>query len=283
MFGPHKPMVMDIETRIEVPKDPKNYSEEDFQKFELDAKAFAVLAMAIPNEIYSGLLHCNNAKELWDALKEQFGGTAEVIANTREILAQQYETFSFINGESLTQQFERFSSLISELKLAGQTYPNGSMLHRFLRSLPEKWETYSIVLRTSPDFESLSLTKLHGLLLTFEREINQKKKLQSSGKTADEYVPGSTALIGHDEPVESLRNEFIDITAGFSADSTMHQAYKVTESPNESSADCLSFIMDDLNHINSDDLEEMDIMHQLALFSIRSNKFYKRTGRKFPG
>ena len=138
MFGPHKPMVLDTESGNLVPKEPSAYTEEDFQKLELDAKAFDVLAMAVPNEIYSGLLHCTTAKELWDSLKEQFGGTAEVVANTREILAQQYETFSHIEGESLTQQFERFQALISELKLADQTYPNICMLHRFLRSLPDK-------------------------------------------------------------------------------------------------------------------------------------------------
>ena len=98
MFGPHKPMVLDTETNEEVEKDPSAYTEDDFQKLELDAKAFAVLAMAIPNDIYSGLLHCKSAKELWDALKEQFGGTEEVVENTREILAQQYETFAFIEG-----------------------------------------------------------------------------------------------------------------------------------------------------------------------------------------
>ena len=122
MFGPHKPIVTHPETRAVTPKATSDYSEEDFKLLEYDAKAFAILAMAIPNEIYSGLLHCETAKELWDALKEQFGGTDEVIANTREILAQQYETFCHIKGESLTQQFERFSCLISELKMVKQEY-----------------------------------------------------------------------------------------------------------------------------------------------------------------
>ena len=93
VFVPHNPIVTDPETKIESPKNPKDYTDEDFQRFELDAKAYSMLAMALPNEIYSGLLHCDSAKELWDSLKEQFGGTDEVIPNTREILAQQYETF----------------------------------------------------------------------------------------------------------------------------------------------------------------------------------------------
>ena len=60
MFGPHKPIVTNPETKIESPKDPKDYTDEDIPKFELDAKAFSMLAMALPNEIYSGLLHYAN-------------------------------------------------------------------------------------------------------------------------------------------------------------------------------------------------------------------------------
>ncbi|KAD4385811.1 hypothetical protein E3N88_25980 [Mikania micrantha] len=123
MLGPHKPMVLDTETGDHVPKDPWNYTEEDYQKLELDAMAHAQLAMALPNEIYSCILHQESAKDLWETLKEQFGGTDDVVANTREILAQQYETFGQLKNESLTQHFEQLTSLLSELKLAGQVYP----------------------------------------------------------------------------------------------------------------------------------------------------------------
>ena len=104
IFGPHVPMVPSTEDlKLMVPKKPENYSDDDFQKIELDAKAFSIVASALPNEIYAGLLHCNSAKELWDALKEQFGGTEEVIENNRKVLNQQYETFCHVKGESLTQ------------------------------------------------------------------------------------------------------------------------------------------------------------------------------------
>ncbi|KAF5813028.1 hypothetical protein HanRHA438_Chr03g0104551 [Helianthus annuus] len=77
---------------VQEPKDHRNYSEQDFQKFELDIKAFAMLVMALVNEVYVGLLHYSNAKELWGALKEPFGGTTKVIENNRGILNHKYET-----------------------------------------------------------------------------------------------------------------------------------------------------------------------------------------------
>jgi len=64
MYGPHKPISIHPETNLETIKKPEEYTEADFLKLELDAKAFGILSMALPNEIFSGLLHCETAKEL---------------------------------------------------------------------------------------------------------------------------------------------------------------------------------------------------------------------------
>ncbi|KAJ0521592.1 putative transcription factor interactor and regulator CCHC(Zn) family [Helianthus annuus] len=290
VFGSHVPMVPSAEDAKKfVPKPTENYTETDFQKFELDAKAFSIIASALPNEIYAGLLHCNSAKELWDALKEQFGGTEEVIENNKEILNQQYETFCHIKGESLTQQFERFSCLTSELRLVKVTFPNVTQNSRFLRSLIEKWDTIAFVTRNSAEFKDLTLTQLHGRLLTYERELNQKRKLQESGKVADDYSFGSRALFGQEESGSSSKDQsydhFTDITAGGNFNnSDSHSAnYAFTTNCENQMLDNLCFELNDLQHFDPTDLEEMDILHQLALLSVRTSKFYKRTGRKFPG
>ena len=46
----------------------------------------------------------------------------------------------------------------------------------------------------------------------------------------------------------------------------------------QSSATQLDY--DELEQIDSDDIEEMDLRWQVAMISMRVNKFYKRTGRK---
>ncbi|KAD7116749.1 hypothetical protein E3N88_04017 [Mikania micrantha] len=261
VHGPYKPMITDPETKIMIPKPSDMYSDEDIKLFEIDAKAHGILAMALPNEIYSGLMHHDTAHDLWVALKEQFGGTDEVLANTREILAQQYETFSHRKGESLTQQFERFSCLISELKMVKQEYTNSQMNNRFLRSLPERWDIYTIVLRSNANLENLSLTQLHGKLLTFEREVEQKRKLSSSGKLTDDFIPGNTALIGQESEYtrsECSYDEHID----FSTNSAEH-AFVGIDGNAGTYGDNLCFVMDDLKGIPDDDLEEMDILRKL--------------------
>ena len=117
VYGPYIPTAPSAEDMdVSIPKKKENYTDKDNEQLDLDAKAFSIITMALPNDIYAGLMYCKSAKEMWDALKEQFGGTDEVLENRKEILNQQYETFTHVNGESLTQQFERFSCLIGGAK-----------------------------------------------------------------------------------------------------------------------------------------------------------------------
>ena len=87
--------------------------------------------------------------------------------------------------------------------------------------------------------------------------------------------------MGKDSPTCS--NSFgsfdhIDITAGISSERS-YTAYDNEEINQTTNNMC--FIIDDLKIFCNDDLEEMDILHQLAMLSIKTNKFYKRSGRKF--
>ncbi|KAC9385007.1 hypothetical protein E3N88_45923 [Mikania micrantha] len=50
---------------------------------------------------------------------------------------------------------------------------------------------------------NLSLTQRYGKLLTFEREIDQKRKLLKSGKSADDYIHGNTAFLSHSHNSET--------------------------------------------------------------------------------
>ena len=100
--------------------------------------------------------------------------------------------------------------------------------------------------------------------------------LQKSGKSSNDYVQGNTALIGHDSNAadhDQGYDEYIDITSGLFNNSGTGQAFVADNECSARSVDGSCFVVDDLNHFNSDDLEEMDILHQLALLSFRTNKF----------
>nr|GEV88499.1 hypothetical protein [Tanacetum cinerariifolium]GEV89628.1 hypothetical protein [Tanacetum cinerariifolium] len=118
---------------------------------------------------------------------------------------------------------------------------------KFLTSLAPEWLMHTIVWRNRSDLDTMSLDDLYNHLKVYESEV--QKKLQpnpqnmafiSSAKHISENEDGNTACI----PTAS------------------------TNVPTASAS------------IDEDDMEEMDIKWNMALLSVRADKFWKKTGKK---
>ena len=88
-----------------------------------------------------------NNKGNLDALEIQCQGTKEIKKNMRAILIQEYEYFEAKSDESLTDVYDRFLTLLNELALVGQMYPNEFSNTKFLRSLHEEWDVQTSIIR----------------------------------------------------------------------------------------------------------------------------------------
>ncbi|GKG24463.1 hypothetical protein Tco_0395091, partial [Tanacetum coccineum] len=75
-------------------------------------------------------------KEMWDAIKSRFCGNDESKKMHKYILKQQFEGFSVSNSEGLHKGYDRFQSLLSELKIHGAGVSTEDANQKFLRSLP---------------------------------------------------------------------------------------------------------------------------------------------------
>ena len=117
---------------------------------------------------------------MWDALKIQCQGTKEIKKNRREILIQEYEYFEAKSDESLTDVYDRFLTVLNELALVGQMYPNEFSNTKFLRSLPEEWDVQTSTIKYGNDLETVSLDELYGMLKTHDLELQQRKSRKST-------------------------------------------------------------------------------------------------------
>ena len=121
------------------------------------------------------VIACRTAKEIWDTLEIQCQGTKEIKKNKRAILIQEYEYFEAKSDESLTDVYDRFLTLLNELALLGQMYPNEFSNTKFLRSLPEEWDVQNSIFRYGNDLKTVSLDELYGMLKTHDLELQQRK------------------------------------------------------------------------------------------------------------
>ncbi|KAJ9548226.1 hypothetical protein OSB04_020769 [Centaurea solstitialis] len=104
------------------------------------------------------------------------GGTKSTKRNQKAILKQQYENFTSLKNESMTQTFDRFNKLIGELATVDVKMDKDDVNRKFLRSLGEEWTMYTVSFRQGDDLEDKELEDLYNDLRIFEAEVEKKKR-----------------------------------------------------------------------------------------------------------
>ncbi|GKC35300.1 putative ribonuclease H-like domain-containing protein, partial [Tanacetum coccineum] len=118
---------------------------------------------------------------------------------------------------------------------------------KFLTSLSPEWLMHTIVWRNRNDLDTMSLDDLYNHLKVYESEVQKKR---GSITTASTEVA----------------------TATFSYDTIC--AYIATQQSGS------QIKYEDITQIDDDDIEEMDIKWNMALLSMKADRFWKKTGKK---
>ena len=118
---------------------------------------------------------------MWDHIEVLCEGTEEVRENKKQILVTQYEAFMAQPKESITDMFERFHRLVTELLMNGKDYSTKELNMKFLLSTPNHLEQRVISLRDR-DLNKVTYDVLYGILKTHELELLQKRAIQANGQ-----------------------------------------------------------------------------------------------------
>ncbi|GKA12081.1 hypothetical protein Tco_0691627 [Tanacetum coccineum] len=244
---------------------------------ERERKARTTLLMALPEDHLAKFHKMTDAKDMWDAIKSRFGGNDESKKMQKYILKQQFEGFSVSNSEGLHKGYDRFQSLLSQLEIHGAGVSTEDANQKFLRSLPSSWSQVSLVMRTKPGVDSLSIDDLYNNLRVFENDIKgstgsssnaQNVTFVSSERTSSTNDVSITYRVSTSSGYNSQRENSSSYT-----DELMYSFFA-----NQSNGPHLDH--EDLDQLDEFDLEEMYLKWQVAMISMRLNKFYKKTGIK---
>nr|GEV05746.1 hypothetical protein [Tanacetum cinerariifolium] len=153
-----------------------------------------------------------------------------------------------------------------------------------LLSLPDehqlrfKWLMHTIVWRNRSDLDTMSLDDLYNHLKVYESEVQKKSEPNSQNMafiTSTKHIRGNeevnTASVSTPSTNVSTASANIGI-ASISQDTAC--AYIASQS----SGSQIKF--EEIIQINEDDMEEMDIKWNMALLSMRADRFWKKTGKK---
>ncbi|GJU98731.1 ribonuclease H-like domain-containing protein [Tanacetum coccineum] len=217
-----------------------------------------------------------DAKSLWEAIKNRFGGNEESKKMQKTILKQNYKNFAASSQEGLDTTYDRSQKLISQLKIHGKVISQEDANLKLLRSLPLAWNNIALIMRNKSDLDTLSMGDLYNNLKVYESEIK--------GQTSSSSNSHNVAFVSFDN--SSSTNKTINIAHNVSAASSKDQASTASYVDdvmfsfffNQSNAPKLD--NEYLEQIYADDFEEMDLKWQVVMLTMRVKRFIKKTGRK---
>ncbi|GJS82519.1 ribonuclease H-like domain-containing protein [Tanacetum coccineum] len=239
---------------------------------ERERKARTTLLMSILEDHLAKFHKMIDAKDIWEAIKSRFGGNDESKKMPKYILKQQFESFSVSNSEGLHKGYDRFQSLLSQLKIHGAGVSTEDANQKFLRSLPASWSQVSLIMRTNPRVDTLSFDDLYNNLRVFESDIK--------GSTTSSFSTHNVAFVSYDSTniTNDVRTAY-GVSTSSSHNSQKEGSLSYTDElkysffANQSSGPQLD--NEDLEQVDEFGLEEMDLKSQVAIISMRLKKFYK--------
>ncbi|GJT15092.1 ribonuclease H-like domain-containing protein, partial [Tanacetum coccineum] len=123
---------------------------------------------------------------------QRFRGNDESKKIQKYILKEQFESLSVSNSEGLHKGYDRFQSLLSQLKIHGVGVSTEDANQKFLRSLPASLSQVSFIMRTKPGVDSLSFDDLYNNLRVFEHDVKGFNGSSSSTQNVA-FVSSSTS------------------------------------------------------------------------------------------
>nr|GEW59998.1 hypothetical protein [Tanacetum cinerariifolium] len=187
-------------------------------------------------------------KDMQKRRNDTFGGNEATKKTKKNELKQQYGNFKAEGTKTLEQTFNRLQAIVSHLEFMDVKIEQDELNHKFLTCLAPEWLMYTIVWRNRSDLDTISLDDVYNHLKVYEPEVQKKPELNSQNMA------------------------FISSAKNSSGNGEVNTASIPTASTQ---------VSHDINQIDKDDIEEMDIKWNMALLSMRADRFWKKTGKKF--
>nr|GEV32469.1 putative ribonuclease H-like domain-containing protein [Tanacetum cinerariifolium] len=225
-----------------------------------ETKARTLLLQSLPEDHMADFHHLDDAREIWLAVKARFGGNDESKKMTKTMLKQAFSEFSVSEEEGLHKGYNRFQKILSQLNQIQEKPDNDDVNIKFLRALPYSWSQFALTLKTRGCLEYLSVDDLYNKLRSLEIDV---KGGSSYGLRSTTVVPTHSAFIG-----AASTNTKVVIT-----EDVLH-SFVAKNEPTQQLA------YEDFKHVDQLEMEELNIKWQMAMLSLRINKFQKKEGMK---
>ncbi|XP_061360887.1 uncharacterized protein LOC133304840 [Gastrolobium bilobum] len=206
----YKVLTKKDESNNDVPKNVKEFSEEEIKEANWNAKAKNLITNALGRDEYFRIASCKTAKEMWDVLEITHEGTSEVKVSKILGLTREFELFEMNDGETIQSMQKRFTHIITHLDALGSTYTNFQLVTKVLRSLNRDWQPKVTAICESKDLKTMSIATLFGKLQEHELELTRTLKEQSKKKSKGMALQATSSIFQAEEKEKNLSDDELD-------------------------------------------------------------------------
>ena len=106
----------------QVSKTREEMTPQDKKNIVINAKAMNVLYYALNEYNFNKVQACTSAKEIWELLMVSNEGTSQVKETKISMLTHSYEFLKMNENETISDMFDRFITIVNELKNLSKVY-----------------------------------------------------------------------------------------------------------------------------------------------------------------
>ncbi|GJY65238.1 ribonuclease H-like domain-containing protein [Tanacetum coccineum] len=284
-------VVLNGNSKKNVGRDPKGniiilppVSAEEQIAVQRETKARTLLLQSLPEDHMADFHHLDDARDIWLAVKARFGGNEESKKMRKSMLKQEFQEFRVSEDEGLHKGYDRFQKILSQLNQLQAKPDNEDCNIKFLRALPSSWSQVAITLKAKGGLDYLNFDDLYNKLKSLEIDIKGGSSYKSNHSAAPSHSAFVSTTSGNNKmsyaETSKQSSSYISASPGsnvshFNSGNVMEDVLHsfVAESDQQ-------IIYEDFDQIGKLDLEELDIKWQMAMLSVRVNRFEKKAGRK---
>ena len=151
--------IQTMETKAEA-----QWTDDERKLVNLDDRLRNMLVTTLPTDVMKTVIKLKSSKQIWDTLCIMFDGTEDLIATKKIDLKRAYENFFSLPNKKLEGIFTCFKGLLNDMTNVGISHNTFEVCHKFIDSLPQKWQGLRQILRTTQQIKTLDLESLYETL-----------------------------------------------------------------------------------------------------------------------
>ena len=147
--------------------DSKNLTPLDEENEILNDQGVNVLFSALDVSEFNRIKSLTKANDIWKKFMEIHEGTSNVKEAKLYVLKGKFSEFAMKKDESVAGMFNRLNDIVNELKGLGFEVPDADFNHKFLRVLPERYDTI-VTLLVRSNVKNATPTQILGEVFTHD-------------------------------------------------------------------------------------------------------------------